>query len=157
MVPLPVNRFPNKLSPKVPDSILGNSLFCSFASFLIVSLIHFINNPDSSRAIFMILFISSLEIISVIKPDLNIALWIAAFVADAAGGNPNGIRTLLANGLTTIKGNLAFSIGPKSLPNNVPDCPILQNWVFESFILADEPFAKALRIFEIYVLVNGNL
>ena len=105
----------------------------------------------------MILFISSLEIISVKQPDLNIALWIAAFVADAAGGNPNGIRTLLANGLTTIKGNLAFSIGPKSLPNNVPDCPILQNWVFESFILADEPFAKALRIFEIYVLVNGNL
>ena len=127
MVPLPVNRFPSKLSPNVPDSILGNSLFCYFASFLIVSLIPFINNPDSSRAILMISFISSLEIISVVKPDLNIALWIAAFVADTDGGNPNGTKTLLANGLTTIKGNLAFSIGPKSLSNNPPDCPILRN------------------------------
>ena len=33
----------------------------------------------------------------------------------------------------------------------------LDNWVFESFILADEPFAKTLRIFETCVLVNNNL
>ena len=50
-------------------------------------------------------FISSLKII-VVKPDPNIFLWTAAFVADAAAANPNGIRTLLANGLSTfpIKG-----------------------------------------------------
>ena len=36
----------------------------------------------------------------------------------------------------------------------LPDC-ILGNWVFESFILADETFAKALRIFETYVSVKN--
>ena len=56
-----------------------------------------------------------------------------------------------------IKGNPVFSIGPKSLPKNPPDCPILCNWVFESFVFADEPFAKALRIFETCVSVNYNL
>ena len=38
-----------------------------------------------------------------------------------------------------------------------PNCTILDNWIFENFILADEPFAKALRIFETYVLVSNNL
>ena len=57
----------------------------------------------------MISCISSLEIISVVReakfkgraPDRNILLWIAASVADAAAVNPNGIETLLANGLST--------------------------------------------------------
>ena len=40
---------------------------------------------------------------------------------------------------------------------NPPDCNILDNWVFESLILADEPFVKALRIFETCVSVNSNL
>ena len=35
----------------------------------------------------MILFISSLEIINVVKPDSNILSWIAASVADAAAVN----------------------------------------------------------------------
>ena len=54
---------------------------------------------------------------------------IAASVADAAAVNPNGIKTLLANGLNTfpIKGNPFFSNGPKILPRNPPDCPILCN------------------------------
>ena len=46
---LPVNRFPNKLAPNVPNNILRNKPFCSIASFLIVSLTLFIRNPDSSR------------------------------------------------------------------------------------------------------------
>ena len=78
-----------------------------FVSFLIVSLTPFINNPDSSRelTIFIISLISSLEIFSVVKPDLNIFLWIPVSV-DAAAVNPNGIKMLLANGLITfpIKG-----------------------------------------------------
>ena len=37
------------------------------------------------------------------------------------------------------------------------DCIILDNCGFANFILADEPFAKALRIFETSVLVNNNL
>ena len=43
--------------------------------------------------------------------------------------NPNDIKTLLANGLSTcpIEGDPVFSNGPKSLPKNSPDCPILCN------------------------------
>ena len=65
IVPLPVKRFPNKLAPKVPNNILKNPPFFSFASFLIVALIPFINNPDSSRdlTILIISFLLSLEII----------------------------------------------------------------------------------------------
>ena len=37
------------------------------------------------------------------------------------------------------------------------DCTILDNWCFENFILADEPFGRALRIFETCVLVNNTL
>ena len=40
---------------------------------------------------------------------------------------------------------------------NLPDFIILDNLFFENFILADEPFAKALRIFETCVSVNNNL
>ena len=51
----------------------------------------------------------------------------AASVADAAAVNPNGIKAPLANGLSAfpIKGNPVFSNGPKSLPKNPPDYPIL--------------------------------
>ena len=59
-------------------------------------------------------------------------LWIAGSVAAAAAVYPNGIKILLANGLSTfpIKGNSVFSNSPKSLPKNRPDCHILCNWVF---------------------------
>ena len=40
---------------------------------------------------------------------------------------------------------------------NPPHCSILGNWVFENFMLADEPFAKALQIFGTCVSVNNNL
>ena len=106
--PLPRNRFPNKLAPKVPFSIPRNFPFYSFVSFSLDSLTSFIHKPDSTRdlIIFMILFISSFEIITVVVPDPNIFLWIAASVADAAAVNPNCIKTLLVNGLHTfsIKG-----------------------------------------------------
>ena len=52
ITPLPANRFPNKLTPNVPNNILKNCHFSSFASFLIVSLTHFINKPDSSGDFF---------------------------------------------------------------------------------------------------------
>ena len=50
-------------------------------------------------------------------------------IADVAAVNPNGIKTLLANGLSTfpIKGNPVFSNGSKSLPTNPPNCHILCN------------------------------
>ena len=47
--------------------------------------------------------------------------------------------------------------GPKSLPKNLSDWPILDNCDFENFVLPDEPFAKALRNLEFCVFVNNNL
>ena len=38
-----------------------------------------------------------------------------------------------------------------------PDWIVLDNWVFQNFILADEPFAEALRILENRVSVHKNL
>ena len=48
---------------------------------------------------------------------------IPASAADAAAANPNGIKTLLANGLLTffINGHPVFNDGPRSLPRNQPD------------------------------------
>ena len=119
----------------------------------------FITSPESLRnlPIFIIPFISSLETIDVVNPDPNIFLWVAASVADAAVINPNGIKILLPNGLSTlsIKGNPVFNNGPKGLPQNPLDCCILWNWAFDSFILAEESFAKALPSLETCVLVNN--
>ena len=98
-------------------------------------------------------FKSSFENTNVALPDLTIFLWIAASVANAADANAadaavnlNGIKMLLANGLSTlpIKGKPVFSNGPRSLPKKSPDCLILYNWVLDNFILASELFAKAL-------------
>ena len=97
----------------------------------------------------MIPSIFSSEIINVVNPDPNTFSSIAVFVAAAAAVNPNDIKTFLANVLSTfsIKGNPVFSNGPKSLPKNPPDCPMLCNWVSDNFELADELFQKALRSF----------
>ena len=38
-----------------------------------------------------------------------------------------------------------------------PNCIILDNWVFENFILAHEPFAKSLRSLKTCVVVNNSL
>ena len=79
-------------------------------------LTHFINKPGSYLTISIISFICSLEIINFVLPDPNIYLWIAVSVADAVAVNPNGIKASLANGFNKfyIKGNPAFSNGPKS-------------------------------------------
>ena len=68
-MPLPVNRFPNKLTLKVPNNIPRNTPFYCFASFLIVLLTLFIFKPDSSRhvTIFIISLISLFEIINVVR------------------------------------------------------------------------------------------
>ena len=83
---------------------------------------------------------------------------IPASAANAAAVNPKGIKTFLANGLITfsIKGNPIFSNGPSNLPQSPPDCIILDNWVFDNLISADEWFAKALQTFETCLLVNNN-
>ena len=68
IVLLPVNRFSNKLAPKVATSILRNPYFWSFASFWLVSLILFINKLDSSLD-------QVLQIIKFVASDPNIFLW----------------------------------------------------------------------------------
>ena len=104
----------------------------------------------------MISFNSSFENINVVFPYPKIFYWIAASVADAAAINPKDTRTLLASGLIAfpIKGKPVFVKCQRSLPQNPTNCTILDNQVFENFILADEPFAKPLQIFETCVLVN---
>ena len=84
--------------------------------------------------------------------------WIAASVA-AAAVNPDDIKTLLANGISTcsIKAKPVFSNSSKSLPKNPRDCPILCNWIFDNFTLAEELFAKVLKSLKTCVLVNNNL
>ena len=58
----------------------------------------------------MISLISLLGIINLVLRVTNIFLWIAVSVVDAAAVNPNGIKTLLAKGLSTfpIKSNPVF-------------------------------------------------
>ena len=104
----------------------------------------------------MVLSISSFEIVNFVVPNWNIYSLIAAFVA-AAAVNPNEIKTLSANSLSTfpIKMNPVFSNSPKSQPKNSPDCPILCNWVFNNFISAEELLAKDLRRLETCALLNN--
>ena len=45
----PVNKFPNKLAPKVPNKILKNPPFCSFVLFYIVLVTPFNKISKSSR------------------------------------------------------------------------------------------------------------
>ena len=89
----------------------------------------------------------------------KILFGIAKSVADAAHVNPNGIKTLLVSGSSTffIKVKPVFSNGPRSRPNNSPNCIILDTWVADNFTLADELFAKALRSIETCLLVSNVL
>ena len=64
-----------------------------FASFWILSLTPFNNKSEC--------FISSLDVFSAVVPEPNISLCIPVSAADAAAVTPNGIKTLLANGLIT--------------------------------------------------------
>ena len=101
--------------------------------------------------IFIISSISSFQTIDVFVSERNIFFWIPEPAADAATVNLNGIKTLLANDVSIffINGKLGFIDGPKSLPRNPPHCIILECWVFDNFILADELFAKGLWKFVI--------
>ena len=92
-------------------------------------------------------------------PDPYIFFSIAGSVADAAAVNRNDIKMLLAGGLSIffMNGKAVFTNDPKSLPKNPPSCTFLDSWVFDNFILVDEPFAKTLRSLETCVSVNSNL
>ena len=79
--------------------------------------------------------------------------------ADAAAVNPNGIKTLLPNGLSKffINGKPNSFNGPRSLPKNFRDCAFSNSRFFNYFILAGELFAKALWSFETFLSVSNNL
>ena len=61
--------------------------------------------------------------------DPNILLCIPKSDATAAGANLIGIKTLLANGLSTFfnKGKTVFSVGLRCLPIDPPECTILDS------------------------------
>ena len=114
---------------------------------------------------FMISFNSSFKIIDVVIrednsewwPDPNIFLWITASIADAAAVKPTGSKTLLANGLSTFALKaIQFLVMVLKVYLKI-DCPILCDWVFDIFILADKPFGKTIQSLETCVLVNNNL
>ena len=136
--------------------MLANPPFCSLALFLIVLLTLFISKPDSSRVCNY--FYDIIYFVIPVIPDPKIFFWIAESVA-AAAVNPNGIKTLLANDLSTffIKGKPVFGNGHRGPNRNPPRCTILEGWVFDNFSLNDELFAKALQSLETCVSVNKNL
>ena len=75
---------------------------------------------------------------------------IPASVADAATVDPNGIKMLLANGLRifSINGNPTFKSGLRNLLRNLLGDTLIDNWVFENLVLANELLVKALPSFE---------
>ena len=81
-----------------------NLHFCSFASFLIVSLTPFVNKPDYFRdlTIFIISSITSFELIKVVIQDHQIFYVFQSFLCTppTAAVNLNGIKTLLGNSLS---------------------------------------------------------
>ena len=100
ITPRPNYAFLNIQESNVPNKVGKNTTFCSFISFLLVSLIPFISNPDSSSNLTIIIIssIPSFEIVNAVVLDF---FWIAASVADAAAVNPNGFKALLAYGVSS--------------------------------------------------------
>ena len=126
-----------------------NPPFYSFSLFLTISIIFFINKPDYLRDLTVLLtsYISSFEIINVPIPEPKKNLfWIAAFVADPAYVNPSGIKTLLADGLSTflIKDKPNGWRGPT---RHFPNYTVSDNWIFDNLILTYESFTKSLTNF----------
>ena len=66
---------------------------------------------------------------------------------------------LLANDLITLvtKYKPVFGKSPITIPRNPLNYTILDSYVFKSFILADEPFVKALRVLATCALIKNNL
>ena len=77
----------------------------------------------------MISSICSFEIIKVVNPKPRIFLRILDSPADIVAINPNGIKTLLANGVSMffINGTPGFSSSPTSLMGNSTDFTILRS------------------------------
>ena len=79
--------------------------------------------------------------------------------ADDAAVNHNGVKTLLANDLIKFftKNKPASSNGPRRLPKDARECTIFDSRFFDSLILTDDLFAKALQSRETWLSVNISL
>ena len=134
--PLPASVLTNNVARNVPNNMLTNPHHCFLTSLWIVSLTPFNNKSKTSKDLTYLITspISSLDIVSVI-PDSKILICIPASAADADAVNPNGSKTLLANGLIAffIYGYPVFNNAPRS----PPDCIILDYSVFDSMISVD--------------------
>ena len=124
---LPVNIFCNKLAPSVPNYMLENPSFCSFASFLIV-----LNQIFwEMELFFMVSFISLLEIINIAMNVLKFFFWIAVAVTEIF--SPDGIKSVSTD-LTTIfiKDKPFFNGGHVSLSKSLL---IVLLWAFQFLII----------------------
>ena len=76
---------------------------------------------------------------------LNLSLNDSFAVATAM--NLIGTKNLLGHGSSAfaIKSKPVFSNDPRSLRTNPPNRTIVNRWIFENFIVADERFAKVLQ------------
>lgn len=90
-------------------------------------------------------------------PELS--LWNPASATDAAVANPNSIKHLLGNGLSTLftNGKPIFGKGPRTLPRNPPYCTTLDFfWLYDNFMLKHKLFAKALQRPVTWLLLSNN-
>ena len=80
----------------------------------------------------------------------RIFLWIPVPVADTTAVNSNDTKTRLANSVSIFftKGKPVVGNDPRTPPRNHCNCTILDNCIFDNFILADELFTNALPTFE---------
>ena len=74
-----------------------------------------------------------------------LSMYFLCIPASAADAATDGIKTLLVNGLSTsfIKGKPIFNNGSKRLLRTIPNCTILDSFVFENSILARQYFAES--------------
>ena len=91
-------------------------------------------------------------------PQVLLSIPASVDAAAAAAVNPEGIKALLANSLSTfsIKDKPVFTIDSKSLPKNPHNFNILDSSVFKKSMSTTDPFAKFSRIFKTCVLMNNN-
>ena len=58
IAPFPIHRFPDKLAPNLPNNIPSSPVFVPLLCFLVFSLAPFINTPDSSSDLTIVIIYS---------------------------------------------------------------------------------------------------
>ena len=96
------------------------------------------------------------EIIIFVITEPTAFSWTIESAGNAAAVYPNNTKILLANGLSIfyIKAKLIFNDRLRSLLRNAANCITLDSRALDNLILADNLFAKVLRIFENWLSNN---